>query len=265
MPQSTPDTARRTTKASGNTESRFPPLIRRLAAKDAVGEGRVGEHDRCDDCGADEQEDMAQRRGRGGPEAEAEGHDVWKDCEAEASDAHHEQDERQGKRSGVRAAADRVDQQGCRDEEQDGKKSEGLVMRRPGCFDAAGRVAAAERGWSRRRLCQCCFKLMAGWPIDIRRHGMRKEFAFSRRLRGLSDGVQGAGRPGADRHPSGAVSAADGEPAVNTNGRLSFDVALKAGQAWHRCLIYDLADGAKRIRRRGNAPIFARHRTMPAR
>jgi glycogen debranching enzyme len=39
----------------------------------------------------------------------------------------------------------------------------------------------------------------------------------------------------------------DGEPAVNTNGRLSFDVALKAGQAWHRCLIYDLADGAKRI------------------
>ena len=39
----------------------------------------------------------------------------------------------------------------------------------------------------------------------------------------------------------------DGEPAVNANGRLSFDVALKAGQAWHRCLIYDLADGAKRI------------------
>ena len=28
----------------------------------------------------------------------------------------------------------------------------------------------------------------------------------------------------------------DGEPAVNANGRLSFDVALKAGQAWHRCL-----------------------------
>jgi hypothetical protein len=38
----------------------------------------------------------------------------------------------------------------------------------------------------------------------------------------------------------------DGELAVNTNGRLSFDVALQAGQAWHRCLIYDLADGAKR-------------------
>ena len=40
----------------------------------------------------------------------------------------------------------------------------------------------------------------------------------------------------------------DGEPAVNANGRLSFDIALKAGQAWHRCLIYDLVDGAKRIR-----------------
>src|SRR6202166_1466406 len=38
----------------------------------------------------------------------------------------------------------------------------------------------------------------------------------------------------------------DGEPAVNANGRLSFDIALKAGQAWHRCLIYDLVDGAKR-------------------
>src|SRR5205823_7909096 len=40
----------------------------------------------------------------------------------------------------------------------------------------------------------------------------------------------------------------DGEPTVNANGRLSFDVALKAGQAWHRCLIYDLVDGAKQIR-----------------
>ncbi|MEJ0095689.1 MAG: glycogen debranching N-terminal domain-containing protein [Methylocella sp.] len=39
----------------------------------------------------------------------------------------------------------------------------------------------------------------------------------------------------------------DGEPAVNTNGRLSFDIALKPGQAWHRCLIYDLVDGEKRI------------------
>ena len=57
----------------------------------------------------------------------------------------------------------------------------------------------------------------------------------------------------------------DGEPAVNANGRLSFAVALKAGQAWHRCLIYDLADGAKRIRRGGNALILARLRTMLAR
>ena len=40
----------------------------------------------------------------------------------------------------------------------------------------------------------------------------------------------------------------DGEPAVNANGRLSFGVTLKAGQEWHRCLTYDLADGSKRIR-----------------
>ena len=40
----------------------------------------------------------------------------------------------------------------------------------------------------------------------------------------------------------------DGEPAVSANGRLSFDIALKAGQAWHRCLIYDLIDGASHIR-----------------
>jgi glycogen debranching enzyme len=43
------------------------------------------------------------------------------------------------------------------------------------------------------------------------------------------------------------VSEGDGRPAVNANGRLSFDIALKAGQAWHRCLSYDLKDGAKRI------------------
>jgi glycogen debranching enzyme len=36
--------------------------------------------------------------------------------------------------------------------------------------------------------------------------------------------------------------------AVNTNGRLSFDIALKAGQAWHRCLIYDLVDCATRVK-----------------
>jgi glycogen debranching enzyme len=40
----------------------------------------------------------------------------------------------------------------------------------------------------------------------------------------------------------------NGEPTVNANGRLSFDIALKAGQAWHRCLIYDFADGAEQLR-----------------
>ena len=40
----------------------------------------------------------------------------------------------------------------------------------------------------------------------------------------------------------------DGKPAVNANGRLSFEIALKPGQAWHRCLTYDLVDGAKRLR-----------------
>jgi glycogen debranching enzyme len=40
----------------------------------------------------------------------------------------------------------------------------------------------------------------------------------------------------------------DGEPTVNANGRLSFGIALKAGQAWHRCLIYDFIDGSERMR-----------------
>jgi len=40
----------------------------------------------------------------------------------------------------------------------------------------------------------------------------------------------------------------DGQPTVNANGRLSFDIALKAGQGWHRCLIYDLVDGEESIR-----------------
>jgi len=39
----------------------------------------------------------------------------------------------------------------------------------------------------------------------------------------------------------------DGGPTVYANGRLSFDIALKSGQGWHRCLIYDLADGAEHI------------------
>jgi glycogen debranching enzyme len=33
---------------------------------------------------------------------------------------------------------------------------------------------------------------------------------------------------------------------VNANGRLSFEITLAAGQAWHRCLMYDLVDGEKR-------------------
>src|SRR4029077_8477700 len=40
----------------------------------------------------------------------------------------------------------------------------------------------------------------------------------------------------------------DGEMAVDANGRLSFDITLKPAQRWHRCLIYDLADGGKLIR-----------------
>jgi len=40
----------------------------------------------------------------------------------------------------------------------------------------------------------------------------------------------------------------DGLSTVTANGRLRFDIALEAGQAWHRCLIYDLVDGVKRIR-----------------
>jgi glycogen debranching enzyme len=40
----------------------------------------------------------------------------------------------------------------------------------------------------------------------------------------------------------------DGRPTVYANGRLSFDIVLKPGQAWHRCLTYDLVDGSKRFR-----------------
>ncbi|MBV9051712.1 MAG: amylo-alpha-1,6-glucosidase [Hyphomicrobiales bacterium] len=40
----------------------------------------------------------------------------------------------------------------------------------------------------------------------------------------------------------------DGKATVNANGRLSFDIALKPGQTWHRCLFYDLVDGASRLK-----------------
>jgi glycogen debranching enzyme len=44
------------------------------------------------------------------------------------------------------------------------------------------------------------------------------------------------------------TGAGDGEPALNANGRLNFAIALKPGQAWHRCLIYDLVDNGKQLR-----------------
>jgi glycogen debranching enzyme len=54
------------------------------------------------------------------------------------------------------------------------------------------------------------------------------------------------------------TSDGDGVPTVSANGRLSFDIALKAGQRWHRCLIYDLVDGGKRMR----APRECTHSSM---
>jgi hypothetical protein len=56
----------------------------------------------------------------------------------------------------------------------------------------------------------------------------------------------------------------DGRLTVYANGRLSFDVVLKPGQAWHRCLIYDLVDGSKSTGRRGNVPIPALSQVTPA-
>ena len=44
------------------------------------------------------------------------------------------------------------------------------------------------------------------------------------------------------------AAGSDSEPTVNANGRLGFDIALKAGQSWHRSLTYDLVDGTQRIR-----------------
>ncbi len=59
-------------------------------------------------------------------------------------------------------------------------------------------------------------------------------------------------------------SSGDG-PAGSANGRLSFDICLKAGQGWHRRLTYDLVDGAERIRAPRSPPRTARCRVMPAR
>ena len=44
------------------------------------------------------------------------------------------------------------------------------------------------------------------------------------------------------------TGASGGEPTGSANGRLSFDIRLKAGQGWHRRLTYDLVDGTERIR-----------------
>ncbi len=35
----------------------------------------------------------------------------------------------------------------------------------------------------------------------------------------------------------------NGEPALNANGRLIFEIRLKPGEVWHRCVMYDLVDG----------------------
>lgn len=40
-------------------------------------------------------------------------------------------------------------------------------------------------------------------------------------------------------------------PAANANGRLSFDIALAAGESWHRCLSYELIDGDSHVRAPG--------------
>ncbi len=40
----------------------------------------------------------------------------------------------------------------------------------------------------------------------------------------------------------------NGRPTINVNGRLSFDIALKAGQAWRRALSYDLTDGKELVK-----------------
>ena len=44
------------------------------------------------------------------------------------------------------------------------------------------------------------------------------------------------------------TAASDGEPTGSANGRLSFEMTLKAGQSWHRSLTYDLVDGVRRVR-----------------
>ena len=44
------------------------------------------------------------------------------------------------------------------------------------------------------------------------------------------------------------TAASDSEPTGSANGRLSFEITLKAGHSWHRRLTYDLVDGVERVR-----------------
>lgn len=43
------------------------------------------------------------------------------------------------------------------------------------------------------------------------------------------------------------ADAGDGEHAVYANGRLTFEIALKPGDVWHRCLYYEFIDGKERV------------------
>ena len=43
------------------------------------------------------------------------------------------------------------------------------------------------------------------------------------------------------------TAASDGEPTGSANGRLSFEITLKARQSWHRRLTCDLVDGVQRV------------------
>lgn len=101
----TTDRARRTISIGANACSSFPSILGRLASKHPVGEGRVGENDRCDDRCSDQQEAIVLRRGCSGPETQAERHDVGEDGDAEARDSEGEQGERQSEGPAVRAAA----------------------------------------------------------------------------------------------------------------------------------------------------------------
>jgi glycogen debranching enzyme len=104
--------------------------------------------------------------------------------------------------------------------------------------------------------------------LDIHNHGltavrfqleiaMRSDFAdmfevkssrFVRRGRIVTDWDEAAqrlrtGYENADFSRAVAVTAKATSPAVYANGRLTFDIDLASGAAWHGCLLYDLEDG----------------------